>query len=675
MSAVPFKRNIGLFMAVMIGIGAMMGPGIFALPGPLAERVGPMGAVSYLLLALVVVPTALNYAELGAAVPVAGGGYSFVSRTMSKPIAFLTGWFFWIGNVLAASMYALIFALTVQQYFWESASVPLVSIAVTLVFLALNLRGTQQSLVVIAVMNVVELGILAAFAVLGAMHIDPPANLDPIAPMGLWPVIPSMALIYVSFVGFDLITVAAEEIKNPSKTIPRAILITLGLGALTYIAVVGVMMGSVHWSDLAESPVPFIFAADQLFGTWGRWAGILATVMASLSAFSVTLGASARILFALGRDGHLPRAVTRLHPRYQTPHLALVICGVVIIGFSSSGVVALVASVSAFGYLTGQGIVNLAVIALERKMPNLRRPFQVPFFPWLPIIGCISCWTFVPFLDIEAFVLGGVLTAIGAGIYVSTPANRAAAAEVPGVIRRLLGDLLRRRKAPMKVVIISGGQLGQNIAERLLAKDEYRLVFRAHEHQITFIEQDEAICDALQERFGVPIFQGDGTKRDVLDQVGLDNVDVAVAASEDDGRNVIAALQAKRLGMKRVIAIVQDPEYIDLLKEHDVIAISAPWSTAGLVENYLDRPGVAELFEIETGTAHLIGVIVPDGGKVVGHRIRELDIPSESVVAAVIRNHEFVVPRGDTQFEAGDHVVFVGPASAVQEARDDFLST
>lgn len=114
---VTFKRNIGLFMAVMIGIGAMMGPGIFALPGELAHMVGPLGILVYLVMGIITVFTALNYSELGAAIPLAGGGYSFTSRTLPKPMAFFTGWFFWIGNTLACAMYALIFALTIRTYF------------------------------------------------------------------------------------------------------------------------------------------------------------------------------------------------------------------------------------------------------------------------------------------------------------------------------------------------------------------------------------------------------------------------------------------------------------------------------------------------------------------------------------------------------------------------------
>ncbi|MBW2552248.1 MAG: NAD-binding protein [Deltaproteobacteria bacterium] len=200
---------------------------------------------------------------------------------------------------------------------------------------------------------------------------------------------------------------------------------------------------------------------------------------------------------------------------------------------------------------------------------------------------------------------------------------------------------------------------------RLLAKDEYRLVFRSHEHQITFVEVDEGVCKELEARYGLPIFQGDGTKKEVLQQVGLNNIDVAIAAADNDGSNVIA-----------VIAIVQDPDYLPLLEKEGVVAISTPWATAAMVENFLDRPGVAELFEIGAGVASLVGVVVPENASVSGKQIREIkeiNVPAECVVAAVIRGKKFVVPRGDTTIETGDEVVFVGPASDVKLAQDLFV--
>ncbi len=669
---VEFRRNIGLFMAVMIGIGAMMGPGIFALPSELAGMVGPLGILVYLAMGLLTAFTALNYSELGAAIPLAGGGYSFTSRTLPRPVAFFTGWFFWIGNTLACAMYAVIFAVTVRAYFWPGADIALLVVAVTVVFAAVNLRGMSEALRIITVMNLVELAVLVGVAALGAFHVKAP-NLRPLAPMGLAPFFPAMALIYISYVGFELITVAAEEIVDPGKTIPRAILITLLAGTLIYVFVVWVMMGSTPYRELARTHVPFIFVGDRLLGPWGRWAGILATVMASLSAFSVTLGASARVLYALGRDGHFPAPLARLHPRFRTPHIALGIGSLVVVVFGSSGIIRFVASMSDFGYLMGLGIVNWAVIALHTRMPNLRRPFRVALYPLVPIVGTLSCWAFVPALEARSFLLGGALTLAGGAIYFAKKSHRDELDAIPRGLRILWLRARARRRPKMRVLIVGGGKKGRNIANRLLARDEFRLVFRSAEHKITFIEQDEQVCRELEQRYHVPIFQGDGTKKELLEQVGLDNVDVAIAASDDDGRNVIIALQARRLGIEHVIAILEDPDYVTLLEESGVVAISSPWATAAQVENYLDRPGVSELTEIGTGVASLVGTIVPEGARVAGRAIKDIAIPKECVVAAVIRGQKFVVPRGGTEIREGDHVVFVGPADAIKRALDLFV--
>ena len=667
-----FKRNIGLFMATMIGIGAMMGPGIFALPGELAKMIGPLGIVVYLIMGLVTVFTALNYSELGASLPVAGGGYSFTSLTLSKPIAFFTGWFFWIGNTIACAMYAIIFALTIRSYFLPEAEIPVIIAITTLFFTAINFKGMSEALKLITIMNLVELAILVGIAILGLSSIKAP-NLKPFAPMGLEPFLPSMALIYISYVGFELITVASEEIINPGKNIPRAILITLGIGIAIYVFVVFVMMGAVNYKDLANSDVPFIFSAEKILGVWGRWIAVLATIMASLSAFSVTLGASARVLYALGRDGHFPLAFSRLHSKYRTPYLALLVCALVVFIFGSTGIVKFAASLSDFGYLMGLGIVNYAVIALHKKKPNLRRPYKVFSYPYIPILGIISCWIFVPALETRSFVLGGLLTVVGGIIYMFKPSNRAELIPLRKTYSSIYIWLKQLKKKHMRVLIINGGKIGKNIADRLLSKDELQLMFRSVEHQITFIEEDEMICKELEDRYHMPIIQGDGSKAEIIQQAGIKNIDIAIAASNDDGRNVIVALQAKRVGIQQVIAIVHDSDYINLLEEKGIVTISVPWSTAAMVENYLDRPGVAQLFEIGRGVASLLGVNVAGKAAVVEKPIREIDIPNECVVAAIIRGSDFVVPRGNTVIKAEDHVIFVGPIRAIKKAQETFL--
>jgi amino acid transporter/K+/H+ antiporter YhaU regulatory subunit KhtT len=664
---------MGLFMAVMIGIGATMGPGIFALPGELAHMVGPIGVLVYLAMGFLTVFTALNYSELSAAIPLAGGGYSFTSRTLSRPVAFFTGWFFWIGNTLACSMYALIFAMTIRAYFLPEASIALITLITTVVFTMVNFMGMKEAIIVITVMNLLELAVLVGVATLGITDFEP-RNLEPLAPMGWRPFIPAMALIYISYVGFELISNAAEEIIQPSKVIPRAILITLGVSTAIYVFVVGVMMGTVNYTELARSDIPFIFTAERLFGAWGAWAGIIATIMASLSAFSVTLGASARILYALGRDKHFPYFFSKLHPKFQTPHIALFICALIVIIFSSSGIVKFVASLSDFGYLMGLGIINYAVIPLHKKMPNLRRPFQTKFFPWIPILGVFTTWMFVPALELRSFVLGGLLTLIGSAIYLFNFDNRAEVINLANdYVKSLKLFIHKLRRKHMRVLIISGEKQGQNIADRLLAKEEYQMMFRSAEHQVTFIEEDEALCKELEQRYNVPIYQGDGTKKELLGQVGVDNIDVAIAAFEDDGRNVIAALQARQLNLEKVVAIVQNHEYTQLLEENEVVVVNAPWATAAMVENILDNPVLAQLFEFGIGAASLLEVSVPENARVNGDLIRDIDIPKGCLIAAIIRDNQFVVPRGYTNIEVDDRVIFIGPASAIKKAFDIFM--
>jgi len=670
---IGFRRNMGLFMAVMIGIGATMGPGIFALPGELAHMIGPLGILVYLAMGFLTVFTALNYSELSAAIPLAGGGYSFTSRTLNRPVAFFTGWFFWIGNTLACSMYALIFSLTVRAYFIPEASIALITLITTILFTIINLKGMKEAIIVITVMNLVELAVLVCVAALGFTDIEP-RNLEPLAPMGWGPFVPAMALIYISYVGFELISNAAEEIIEPSKNIPRAILITLGVSTAIYVFVVGVMMGTINHTELAQSDIPFIFTAERLFGAWGRWAGVIATIMASLSAFSVTLGASARILYALGRDKHFPYIFAKLHPKFQTPHIALLVCSLIVIIFSSSGIVKFVASLSDFGYLMGLGIINYAVIPLHNRMPNLRRPFQTYFFPWIPILGVITTWMFVPALELRSFILGGMLTIIGSGIYLFNPDNRAEITNLLNSHAKSLKQYISKlRRVRMRVLIIGGEKQGQNIADRLLAKDEYRMMFRSAEHQITFVEEDEDLCKALEQRYHSPIYQGDGTKKELLEQVGIDNIDVVIAAFEDDGRNVIAALQARQLKLEKVIAIVQNHEYTQLLEKNNVVVVNAPWATAAMIENILDNPVLAQLFEFGIGAASLLEVSVPTDAMVNGNLIRDIDIPIGCLIAAIIRDKQFVVPHGVTAIEANDRVIFIGPASAIKKAYDLFM--
>jgi Trk K+ transport system NAD-binding subunit len=153
----------------------------------------------------------------------------------------------------------------------------------------------------------------------------------------------------------------------------------------------------------------------------------------------------------------------------------------------------------------------------------------------------------------------------------------------------------------------------------------------------------------------------------------MDNIDVVIAAFEDEGRNVIAALQARQLEIQKVVAIVQNHEYTQLLEQNSVVVVNAPWATAAMVENIIDNPVLAQLFEFGIGAASLLEVSVAENAKVIRELIKDIDIPKGCLIAAIMRNNQFVVPRGTTRIEVDDRVIFIGPASAIKKAYDIFM--
>ena len=217
--------------------------------------------------------------------------------------------------------------------------------------------------------------------------------------------------------------------------------------------------------------------------------------------------------------------------------------------------------------------------------------------------------------------------------------------------------------------------MGGVLADQLLMKDEHRSLFRSSEHQVTFVEKDEQSCQNLEQHYNAPIYQGDGTNKSLLDQIGLAKMDVVIAALNDDNQNVVAAFQAKRLGAPLVISLVNDPDYVPLLEENGVVAISTSKASAIMVENYLDRPGIAELFELGRGEGSLAGVFVDKYAEVVGTSLKDIPLPKDCVMAAVIREKKFLVPQGDTTVHENDYILFVGLTSAIKKAREQFLVT
>jgi amino acid transporter/nucleotide-binding universal stress UspA family protein len=413
---ITFARDLGLFDATMIGIGAMIGAGIFVLTGIAAGEAGPAALLAFALNGLVTLLTALSYAELASAYPKSGGGYSFILKAFPGPAGFASGWMLWFCYIIACALYALGFG----SYFWEfiqryfppianlvfnlaghEAPALTMTTLVSIIFIFINMRGTAVTGSVeniITMSKIIILGLFIAFGLKRIFQIPSEAevNFIPFLPNGAGSVVIAMGLTFIAFEGYDLIATVAEEIKAPEKTIPRATLISLGVTVFIYLMILLVCIGAIQpesgksWQFLgryqetavakaAENFMPLIGVVLIIFG------GLLSTI----SALNATILASSRVAFSMSRDKMLPLSLSTIHAKRRTPHIAIAVTGAIVLVMALLFPIHVIGSAASVMFLLTFTLVNLSLIALRRKFPELKGGFRVPFYPATPITAIV----------------------------------------------------------------------------------------------------------------------------------------------------------------------------------------------------------------------------------------------------------------------------------------------
>jgi APA family basic amino acid/polyamine antiporter len=409
--------TLGLLDATMIGMGAMIGAGIFVLTGLAAEIAGPAAILVFALNGVVTAFTGLSYAELASAIPKSGGGYAFVREVFDDLPSFLMGWMLWFAYMIAGGLYALGFApnflellhlygLTAAPGRVGAVALPAVDWAVPasagLAFVAvallvvLNAVSTAASGSVETVFTLVKVGILVVFVAFGATSPRfATAEFQPLFGAGGSAVslLPAMGLTFIAFEGYDLITTVTEEVKNPRENIPKAIFASLAVTVVVYLAVVTVAVGTLGADGLAEAGEAGIAQAATTFMPTGlpvvRNGGaiiVFGAVFSTLTALNAVVIASSRVAFSMGRAGQLLPSVGQLHHRYGTPFVAILASAVVMLG-SVALPTASAGNMSSLFFLLSFIVVNGAVIKLRRERPNMNRPYEMPFYPIPPILG------------------------------------------------------------------------------------------------------------------------------------------------------------------------------------------------------------------------------------------------------------------------------------------------
>lgn len=411
------NAELGLLAATMIGMGAMIGAGIFVLTGLAAEIAGPAAIIVFALNGVVTAFTALTYAELAASIPKSGGGYAFVREIFDDFSSFIMGWMLWFAYMIAGALYALGFApnfLELLHVYGVVAppdqvgalALPVIDATLPAAFLlafvavlglvALNAVSTAASGSVETVFTIIKVSILVVFVGFGlASPMFSSAEFQPLFPEGGGPatILPAMGLTFIAFEGYDLITTVTEEVKNPRENIPKAIFVSLIATVIVYLAVVTVAIGTLGAQGLAAAGEAGIAAAATSFMPTGlpiiQNGGALivfAAVFSTLTALNAVVIASSRVAFSMGREGQLLPSFGQLHSRYGTPYVAILASAVVMLGSvalptKSAG------SMASLFFLLSFIVVNVAVIRLRKERPDMNRPYEMPFYPAPPLIG------------------------------------------------------------------------------------------------------------------------------------------------------------------------------------------------------------------------------------------------------------------------------------------------
>ncbi|MFA9518098.1 APC family permease [Halopenitus sp. H-Gu1] len=400
--------ELGLLDATMIGMGAMIGAGVFVLTGLAAEITGPAVILVFLLNGVVTGFTGLAYAELSSSIPKSGGGYAFVEEIFSDRIAFQMGWMLWFGYMIAGALYALGFAANFIEWihiYWSglpdgavlaglTSWAVVYAFAIVALLIVLNVLSTAASGAAETAGTIIKVGILVVFSAFGAFAIDT-GEFTPVAPDGLFAIIPAMGLTFIAFQGYDLISTVTEEVENPRENIPKAIFLSLTGTVIVYLTVVTISVGTLGAERLGEQGEIAIASAAGSFmpeipilgpGSTLIWFG---AVFSTFTALNAVVIASSRVAFAMGRDRLFPSRLGQIHHRFGTPSLAVIASATVMLGSVVFLPIQLVGNLSSFFFLLAFVLVNAAVIKLRRERPNMNRPYEMPYYPIPPILGIV----------------------------------------------------------------------------------------------------------------------------------------------------------------------------------------------------------------------------------------------------------------------------------------------
>lgn len=430
---IQLKKTLGAFDLVLLGVGAIVGTGIFILPGTVAaSHSGPAIVFSFIIAAIVCALAGMCYSEFSSSIPVTGSAYTYGYIVFGELVAWLVGWALVLEYGLAAASVATGwssylsaflegFNITIPKAISgpfnpaDGTYVNVPAIAIILAIAFLLTLGIQESAKLNKIMVFIKVAVILLFIGVGIFYVEP-TNWQPFMPFGISGVMSGAALVFFAYLGFDAVSSAAEEVKNPQRNLPIGIIGSLLVCTFLYIAVSLVLTGMVSYTSLNVSD-PVSFAMQLIHLDWVAGVISLGAVVGMVTVILVMLYGGTRLLYAIGRDGLLPKSMYELSKKYNTP-VKNTWTFAVLVAFCA-GIVPLskLAELVSMGTLIAFTIVSIGIIYLRKDKSIPAGGFKVPFFPILPICSFILCLFLISQLSIHTWISCGIWFAFGLFVY------------------------------------------------------------------------------------------------------------------------------------------------------------------------------------------------------------------------------------------------------------------
>jgi APA family basic amino acid/polyamine antiporter len=443
------KRTLGPMNLINLGIGAIIGAGLFSLTGiAAAEHAGPAVSISFVLAAIGCAFAGLCYAEFAAMIPIAGSAYTYAYATMGEVFAWIIGWDLVLEYAVGASTVAVSWSAYLAKFlayfgvqlptalsmsYWQtppgSPEHGLINLPAMIIVFAVSyllVRGIQESARANAVIVALKIAVVIIFIGLGFSYINAenftpyiPENTGSFGHFGWSGILKAAGMVFFAFIGFDAVSTAAQEAKNPQKDMPIGILGSLVICTILYVLFSFVMTGVANYTEFAGVAAPVAVAIDKMGISWLSPAINLAIIAGYSSVILVMLLGQSRVFYTMSKDGLLPKLFSDTHPKFKTPWKSNMLFAFVVSAFAGFAPIALVGEMTSVGTLFAFVVVCAAVLILRYKEPNRERPFKTPFVPLVPILGIVACGSLLISLCVSDFMHAGRLFVwLGIGLIV-----------------------------------------------------------------------------------------------------------------------------------------------------------------------------------------------------------------------------------------------------------------